>query len=207
MPRLDSVKVHINTTLTCRASLRNWLLYPDQVWMQWQRETVSDGKREREKVRINIFNSIWKWPSLVPTSYWNLFAFIFTMEALLKFKGSSCGICGGKNGDGTSFAKIFLFPLPITIPPKFHYHLSFETGTAGPFEAAAPRDCINPLLQLGKYVKVHGVHWRNLYGAGITKVILKAMIDYFLKFGLQLIASHGTNKKAATINFHFKESL
>jgi hypothetical protein len=33
------------------------------------------------------------------------------------------------------------------------------------------------------------------------------MMDYFLNFGLLLIDGHGTNKKAAEINFQLKESL
>jgi hypothetical protein len=36
-----------------------------------------------------------------------------------------------------------------------------------------------------------------MLAAGITKIILKAMMDYFLKFGLLIIDGHSINKKSS----------
>jgi hypothetical protein len=41
------------------------------------------------------------------------------------------------------FSKHFVIPLPVTIPPMLHTHLSSGAEKTGPFEAAVPRDPVS----------------------------------------------------------------
>jgi hypothetical protein len=51
-----------------------------------------------------------------------------TATAMVRAQVMSCGICGGQNGTGAGFLRVFRFPLPIIIPPTVPRSSSITQG-------------------------------------------------------------------------------
>jgi hypothetical protein len=66
-----------------------------------------------------------------------------TAEARVRARLSPCGICGGRNGIGTSFSPSLVFPC------QYHstgapYSYNLEDGQKGPLEAAVKGHSLTP---------------------------------------------------------------